>query len=402
MTAYHFNPNTGEAGRCDARDGACPFAEHGVQHYDSLEEARDGAEEYMAQEYGHDSGTLSKHSNDEFLRQNSRFHDKNYLANQVKTTEDPEVFNAAIQSTSKRAKRNAVQNPNVSTEDMRTLLHQDPHDLQEYVDKSSTAPIELMSDTQIQRMSTSNRRELERRASQHLTDEQADRLQGIAPRNQAIENAAKNPESGMSREYRIKTAAQAAGGSTLNNVVRNNPDISYGDVIEHGTSQSGLYDVARNATDPDTIGAAAFYGNSDVKAHALSNPQSNEDVVYKCHGEAESHDTQVLLGIAQHDSTPSMMRDDVRSRNKVVDSYCKIEDAEREEPGKVTSLTAGTFVPSGDFGSKKRTYQFDPQAVADSGFDATDVDTYMRYKKKDNLFGAQYDPDTGVYAGHID
>lgn len=48
MVRYHFSPETGNAGICRAKVSPCPYFSDGYPHFDTINEARKGAEEFFA------------------------------------------------------------------------------------------------------------------------------------------------------------------------------------------------------------------------------------------------------------------------------------------------------------------------------------------------------------------
>lgn len=91
---YHVNPETGDAGKCSANKGNCPFGGEN-EHYTSSEAAR------AAFEAKQDSQVFAKLPLKE-------------LNAQSKTTDDPGVINAAIEQGSERTLGNVAKNPNLT------------------------------------------------------------------------------------------------------------------------------------------------------------------------------------------------------------------------------------------------------------------------------------------------
>ena len=106
MAKFHINPQTGDAGPCNAAKGGCPFGGDEI-HFTSLTAAREASEKLLANSYG--DGALVKRTLQE-------------LNSIAKDTSDPEAIASIIANGSERTLNNLAQNKNLTDEQAKDAL----------------------------------------------------------------------------------------------------------------------------------------------------------------------------------------------------------------------------------------------------------------------------------------
>lgn len=161
-----------------------------------------------------------------------------------------------------------------------------------------------------------------------------------------------------------------------------------------------------NLDNTDILGSdepkLAKYMNNFVLVSVAGKTKNKETIdvvvekVKKSSGRVSDEIIGMSLGVVKNPYASEEQKRKIMLVNPVARSYKKLLDAGFSEGD--SSLIKHSVKNN----KKQIFYYMDIQKLRDKNLDPHDVDTYIRYMKRDYLFSTQYNPTTGEYSGWID
>lgn len=382
--AQQFHIGSKGAAPCNAQPGKCPL---GGDHFDSEREAEKAYESQM-EEQGHSDQVISKKMS------------LSELAQAAKTTDDPKMIDKILESNGKRATGNLVNNPNLSREQVDKLLEQRP-DLEKRLKDHPNLHFSKWDRERFNGYGQSSK------LPDNLTEEELDvikdRCGGRLPFSAQRQI---NESTNVSSEYRTNHLIEQGSYQPVLNALRNNAEFDQHKVVKT-FGRVDLAWVSREVTDRNAALEISDYNTEDTSETSMRNYIAGNDkldsdtlnAIYERHQEEYDTNKAGML-LYRNPNTPDKVKARLRENNESAKSYGKIEDL--AESGKLREVFSTGGQSPRAFGSQRETYRFDPQKIKEAGLGPRDVDTYIRSYNGNYLFGASYNPETGIYTGYID
>lgn len=383
---YHVNHN-GEVGLCGAKF-KCPYGGNsGVEnHYDTEVEARAAYEESMSLKKLTPLTRKGGNSQSEL----------NTLA---KTADDPTTIDNIIEKAGKRALSSLSKNPNVNEDQLVRIEEKvDDKNITRNLKHHNNYPLARLTEEDIAGFSRAEREEIAKR--NNLDDRALDLISkgnDFSETNMAIMvSALSNHENKLSAQ---KVNHLVEKNPNLLMHAKKHPNFDMSEAVKT-VDISALNSILRREQDPEVIRAgyarvSQMQERENLSRVILGNKNTPSEVIDELAEDAKEKGADALLVYNNPNSSPEALAK--VSTNETVVSMKKLDDLESE--GKLGNIVSNTKT-----GSRRRNrgYTFDPAKVKEYGLTAFDVDTYVRHKKQDFLFGTQYNEETGEYTGWID
>lgn len=384
---YHVNHNTGEVGLCSAKF-KCPYGGNsGVEnHYDTEAEARTAYEESMSLKKLTPLTRKGGNSQSEL----------NALA---KTADDPTTIDSIIEKAGKRALSSLSKNPNVNEDQLVRIEEKvDDKNIIKNLKHHNNYPLARLTEDDIAGFSRAEREEIAKR------DDLDDRALDLVSKGTDYSETHRVIMVSALSNHENKLSAQK-----VNHLVEKNPNL-----LMHAKKRpnfdmseavkivdtNALNSILRREQDPEVIRAgyarvSQMQDRENLYRVILGNKNTPSEVIDELAESAKEKSDAALLVYNNPNSSPEALAK--VATNETVVSMKKLDALESE--GKLGNIVSNTKNRNRN---RNRGYMFDPAKIKEYGLTAFDVDTYVRHKKQDYLFGVKYNEETGEYTGWID
>jgi hypothetical protein len=393
---FHINPQTGEVGPCRATTN-CPFGDLESEHYDSKEEARGAYEKTMSNQLvvdeSLDAETLST----------------SQLNNLAKTTQSNKILNTIVTKGSNRTLANLAKNPRCSA-DVLALARdraQDPK-IKSALIRHPNFETAYMTDNEF----------VEVVKSYPYYDPNKNRLLQSSRANDSISRELDAPgysqallqnKNNLSPE-RISELAES-DPSLMNSALVSGryPLADRADKVDLAVFEGSWTGFSRS-TDAKGINAlaarAAREGNLRISQNLVRSPALSNDGLDQL-ADSMINSGQVDSGLAismyKHPNANPQVQEKLSANSPTVKSYDKLAKLDNQYGGNLEQMIgSGQEQRPTGYSSKERIVHFNPDEVKRLGLDSRDIDTYVRYRKGNHLYGASFDTASGTYRGYID
>ena len=378
--AYHTN-DEGKTLPCDNPDN-CPFGA-----YDTPGEAQKAYETKMSEQ---SIPTVSKKTGTK-VKQTE-------LNNIAKTSDNPDELDRAIELGSNRVLSNLAKNPNVTGEQLLRIMDKtDDIYVKRAAFNNNNYPLDKLS---VEELRKRPYKVLEATAeSDNLDDTMAEKLINITNPRGIFENH----NNKLTAEKITELTKNYKYFSNIYRFVKDNPKFDLKKVISE-VSDSDLGSICRNATNPEDIRIvykeAELRGSIDNTSYSyiLYNKNTPSDVIDKIsEDEIRMKNPDIGLAIYRNPNASDDAKEKALKSSDVAVSMKKLD--ELSDSGKLDEIFDNA---TSGWRGRQQGYNFNTDKVKEFGLNGKDIDTLVRHRFGNYLFGTSYNEKTGEYTGWID
>ena len=378
--AYHTN-DEGKTLPCDNPDN-CPFGA-----YDTPEEAQKAYETKMSEQ---SIPTVSKKTGTK-VKQTE-------LNNIAKTSDNPDELDRAIELGSNRVLSNLAKNPNVTGEQLLRIIDKtDDIYVKRAAFNNNNYPLDKLSVEELKKRP--HKVLMNAAESDDLDVTLAEKLINVINPRGIFENH----NNKLTAEKITELTKNYRHFNNIYRFVKDNPKFNLKKVIsEVGDTELGY--IGRDATDPEDIRTAfkeaelrGFIDNTSY-SHMLYNNNTPSDVIDKiASDDIRMKDPEIGLAIYKNPNSSQEAKEKALKSSEAAASMKKLD--ELSDSGKLDEIFDNS---TSGWRGRQQGYNFNTDKVKEFGLNGKDIDTLVRYRFGNYLFGASYNEETGEYKGWID
>lgn len=363
-----------------------------AEHFDSPVEAKQRSEELQEEKYGAFNTVQKKPSNKKYTQS-----ELNTIA---KDTDNPELIDKAINEGGKRVHNSLAKNNNISTEQINQLRKMYPNgEMDKTLRTNKNYPISELSRKEIARIDDKDL--VKQTAKNDINDETAEIVASLYKPWATLE-LIKNPNNQLSSDMVNKLVAKDI--SKNYSYAKNNPKLNLNKILEPKTPEQ-LDRLVSNASDPVFI--RAIHNKINEKnpnadqGYIANSTATPSDILDSIAQKPQIRNENSALGyyVYSNPNTSETTKKYLSENSPIVKSISKFDELEAN--GELNKLY-GTPPANKTYKGTGTSYYFNPEEVKKAGLTGKDIDNFIRYKKKNYLFGASYDEETGTYFGYSD